>query len=683
MRPTLPPRPGPIGEPSVGRITTTALALTLALVLTLAAGTTTASAAWNANGVGSGAATTGTLSPPTDVVVLADSAGDISVGWTPATTGVAAAGYVVTRHSGGTAAAACGSSVDAPLPGEGCVDRMVADGEYTYVVTAVLATWTARSVPSSAVAVSSSVLGAARSFSVLAGTAVVSTGATVISGDLGVSPGSSVTGFGPGIVGGDVHAGGAVAASAHDALEIAYADLSARAADRQVVGDLGGLTLGPGVHHTDAALDLTGTLTLDAGGDPNAVFIFQTGAAFTTAALASVVLVDGASPRNVYWVVAGAAGTGAGTSLSGTIVAVGAITLGAGTLLIGHALSLDAVTLAASTIRFTTTAAPTIVIDGGGAAATQDVTPTISGSSDAPQGSIVHVTSAGGSWSTSVGASSRWSVDIGPLEAGPHDVVAKVRDADGNGSGATQILTVQVDPPTIDLATAATFSALATTSVVNTGATRLSGDLGVGDGGSITGFPPGVAAGTVHVGDVAAEQALADIGAALDDGSSRAAHTEIIGDLGGRTFSVGVHHSTAALSLTGTLTLDANGDPDATFIFQTDAAFDTAAGSRVVLVGGAQAANVFWVVTGAAGTGANSVLVGTVLARGAITLGATTRLTGAALSQGAVTLAGAVLDGTAPAPAMAAGSDLSPPPVDTARQAYASSPMPIGRRSHV
>ena len=112
-----------------------------------------------------------------------------------------------------------------------------------------------------------------------------------------------------------------------------------------------------------------------------------------------------------------------------------------------------------------------------------------------------------------------------------------------------------------------------------------------------------------------------------------------------------MHHITAALALTGTVTLDGEGDPDAVFIFQTDAAFNTAAGSSVILVNGAQAANVFWVVAGAAGTGANSSLAGTILARGAITLGAGTSLEGQALSLDTVTLATNTLTGVTPAPA--------------------------------
>jgi hypothetical protein len=148
-----------------------------------------------------------------------------------------------------------------------------------------------------------------------------------------------------------------------------------------------------------------------------------------------------------------------------------------------------------------------------------------------------------------------------------------------------------------------------------------------------------VVLGAFHAGDPAAATAQDDLLAALTDAASRTPHTQIAGDLGGQTFHVGVHHMTAALALTGTVTLDAEDNPDAVFIFQTDAALDTAAGSTVFLANGAQASNVFWVVTGAAGTGADSSFAGTILAHGAITLGARSDLVGQALSRGTVTLA--------------------------------------------
>ena len=131
----------------------------------------------------------------------------------------------------------------------------------------------------------------------------------------------------------------------------------------------------------------------------------------------------------------------------------------------------------------------------------------------------------------------------------------------------------------------------------------------------------------------------ANLTLAYNDADELVVHAEFAGDLNGRTFHAGVHHTAAALALTGTLTLDGEGDPNAVFIFQVDAALNTAAASHVVLTNGAQAANVYWQVLGAAGTGASSTFAGTILAAGAITLGDSTLLIGRALSKTNVLLA--------------------------------------------
>lgn len=495
-------------------------------------------------------------------------------------------------------------------------------------------------------------LGAAGDYSVLALTAVVSTGATTVSGDVGVSPQAAVSGLDAGSVGGDIHAGDTDAAQAQVALAAAYDELAGRPAGTELSGDLNGLTLTPGVYHSTAALALTGILVLDARGDPGAVFVVQVSAAFNAAAASRVTLANDAQAANVFWVVTGAVGIGANSFLSGNLLSQGAITLGAGTVLIGRALSRGTVTLAANTIRFTPSLPPTIAIDGGDARVTKDATPTITGTSSAPSSSPVTVTFAGQTLYTTIGPAGTWTVTAAALTAGTSVIVAKVRAPGGDGGTDSQTLTVEANPPAVALGVASTYSVLASTAVVGTGTTHLSGDLGVSPAGSVTGFGPsegGTLDGTVHAADAQSAEARTDLVTALDEAFSRTAHTEIVGNLGGRTFHAGVHHTTAALALTGTVTLDGEGDPDAVFVFVTDAAFDTAASSTVILVNGTQAANVFWVVTGAAGTGASSSLAGSILARGAVTLGAGTALEGRALSLGTVTLASNTLTGVTPA----------------------------------
>lgn len=223
-----------------------------------------------------------------------------------------------------------------------------------------------------------------------------------------------------------------------------------------------------------------------------------------------------------------------------------------------------------------------------------------------------------------------------------------VTDQLGNADTATSLNIARIGSVLVGphLGSAGTYSVLGGTGVVNTGATSLSGDLGVSPSSSISGFPPGTVAGATHAGDPEAAQAQADLVSAYTDADARIPDTEFAGDQNGQTFHAGIHHSTAAFALTGTMTLDGEGDPNALFIFQIDAAMNTAASSTVNLINGAQPANVYWQVRGAAGTGALSVLSGTIMADGAITLGAGTQLVGRALAYGTITLADNTVTGS-------------------------------------
>ncbi|MBC7817779.1 MAG: DUF3494 domain-containing protein, partial [Planctomycetaceae bacterium] len=187
------------------------------------------------------------------------------------------------------------------------------------------------------------ILGTAESFAILGASTVTNTGPTVITGNLGVSPGSAVTGFPPGIVTppGTIHAADAVAALAQSDLTIAYNDLAGRASNFNLTGtDLGGLTLTPGVYTFASSAQLTGILTLDAQGDPNAEFIFQIGSTITTASNSSVIVINSADSCNVYWQVGSSATLGTGTAFEGNIVALTSITLTTNvTILNGRALA--------------------------------------------------------------------------------------------------------------------------------------------------------------------------------------------------------------------------------------------------------------------------------------------------------------------------------------------------------
>jgi hypothetical protein len=192
----------------------------------------------------------------------------------------------------------------------------------------------------------------------------------------------------------------------------------------------------------------------------------------------------------------------------------------------------------------------------------------------------------------------------------------------------------------VPLGTAANFAVLAGSTITNTGPTTINGDLGLSPGTSVTGFPPGQVNGTIHAADSAAPQAQADLAAAYNNAAARAVSATIPVELGGTTQTPGVYDSAAGtFGITGTLTLDAQGDPDAVFIFQAASTLITASASNVKLANGAQASNVFWVVGSSATLGTGSTLQGSILALTSITVTTGTTINGRALARnGAVTL---------------------------------------------
>jgi hypothetical protein len=204
-------------------------------------------------------------------------------------------------------------------------------------------------------------LGTATSYAVLAGTTVTNTGPSVISGDVGVNPGSAVVGFPPGTVNnGTIHAADAVSLQAQNDLTTAYNDAAGRGpVVDKTSQDLGGTTLVPGVYNAASAMALTGTVTLDAQGDPNAVFVFQAGSTLITASSSAVALIGGTQACNVFWQVGSSATLGTGTNFVGNVMALTSIDLQTGANLQGRALARNgAVTLDTNVITRPGCAAP-------------------------------------------------------------------------------------------------------------------------------------------------------------------------------------------------------------------------------------------------------------------------------------------------------------------------------------
>ncbi|MGD0067019.1 MAG: ice-binding family protein, partial [Streptosporangiaceae bacterium] len=190
-------------------------------------------------------------------------------------------------------------------------------------------------------------LGTASSYGVLAATAVTNTGASVIAGNLGLSPdtATSVTGFPPGRVTGSQNVG-AAAAGAQDDLTTAYNQAAIAPSTgpntQSTIGSAGLETgpLVPGIYKASSSLEIDGALTLDAEGDPNAVWIFQAPASTLTADMnSSVVLTGGAQACNVFWQVGTSATIETTATFVGTILALTSISVQHGATIIGRALA--------------------------------------------------------------------------------------------------------------------------------------------------------------------------------------------------------------------------------------------------------------------------------------------------------------------------------------------------------
>jgi Ice-binding-like/Bacterial Ig-like domain len=296
-------------------------------------------------------------------------------------------------------------------------------------------------------------LGQAATYAVLSGASVGNTvngaGAphTTLRGDLGVKANAQPTGFPPGVVTGTIRVGSTVD-QAHADLVAAYTAVAGRTGGTALAGDLAGLTLAPGLHSSAAAVSNTGTVTLNGGGDPNAVFVFKVGGALTMAAGARVTLTNGARASRVFWQVNGAAAVGANAKFAGTLMALDAVAMGAGTEVNGRALARNgAVSLDSNEFY---SAPPVVTIAGGAAATTNDATPTISGMTDVEAPGVVTVT-IGGHPVTATPSEGTWSVTSALLANGTYPVVASVSDGAGNPGSATQQLTVDTVLPVVTI----------------------------------------------------------------------------------------------------------------------------------------------------------------------------------------------------------------------------------------
>lgn len=232
--------------------------------------------------------------------------------------------------------------------------------------------------------------------------------------------------------------------------------------------------------------------------------------------------------------------------------------------------------------------------------------------------------------------------------------------------GCTGFFVTLASAQSVPLGVATSFGVLAGSAVTSVGPTIVTGDLGIqpNNASSVTGFSfstppgPGIVNGATHFADAVALQAQTDAGTAYNALAGLPCTTTIPADLGGLTLTPGVYCSTSSMGLTGAVTLDAQGDPAARFVFKVGSALTTASSASVNAINGAQSCNIFWQVGSSATLGTGTNFLGTLIAFTSVTLNTGTQVSGRTIARtGAVTAGSASVSvcslggGTTPTPA--------------------------------
>jgi hypothetical protein len=401
--------------------------------------------------------------------------------------------------------------------------------------------------------------------------------------------------------------------------------------------------------------------------DSNAVFIFQMASTLTTATARQVFLSGGAKAANVYWLVGSSATLGTGSVFKGSILALASITVNTGAVVDGRLFAqTGAVTLNASTVGGTSAEVPTDITaptvgsnrplaGTTGVLINSQISVTFSELMAPTTINPISFTLKQGTTlvSGSVSYAGKTAIftpaaNLNPLTVYTASITTGVKDLAGNPLAAASDWSFttagsRTGLAPIALGSAGSLAILAGSTITNTGATTISGNVALSPGTAVTGFPPGIITGSLNVGNTIAAQAQLDLTIAFNDAAGRVlAPLGVAGNLGGLTLAPGLYKSSTSLAISsGDLTLDAQGDPNAVFIFQMGTTLTTTAGRAVILARGAKASNVFWQVGSSATLGTTSVFKGTIMADQSISLATGAILDGRALARvGAVTLDG-------------------------------------------
>ena len=448
--------------------------------------------------------------------------------------------------------------------------------------------------------------------------AVSNAGTSTVNGHVGANVGA-ISGFGlPSTLNGNVHSGDPATAQASIDVQFLYDQLlltTPALAHPATYGS--GETVFPGTYAVASAGSLAGTITLNALGDPDAVFIFKFGGAYTIGASSNVILSNGAQPCNVFWLSAGAISIGASTQMKGTFISSpGAITMATGGILDGRLLS----TTGAIAISNALVLAPCVPAPAG--------TPCDDGNPSTGNDVEDGFGNCAGTQCPAAGAT---------CDDGDASTADDVEDGNCNCAGIYSL--------SPNLGTMANFALFTSTGALsNAGTSNIWGDVGT-NAGAVAGFgAPTVLGGVIHAANATTAAGVIDLqnlSNQLLAAPSTMVHAPAFG--AGEILAPGVYATAGAGSVGGNLTLDGQGDSDAVFVFKFGGAFTTGASATVMLIDGAQSCNVYWISVGAIAMATNTTMVGTIISGpGAVSMAVGGILEGRLLTtSGAIAVSGA------------------------------------------
>jgi hypothetical protein len=405
-----------------------------------------------------------------------------------------------------------------------------------------------------------------------------------------------------------------------------------------------GEIVAPGVYQIASASTLAGIVTLDGGGNSNAVFIVKISGAFAITAAAEIKLINGASKSNVFWVIDGALAVGAGSKIAGNFICqLGILTIGSGCSVDGRVFTMGgAVTVANSNFTLSNsmvlTASQSIALGSLPAdlVLTGNISPVIKWQSSInstftnPTDILRYTTLLSGSCIGPVFSTTfyRAVIMIDGFEAYSNHVTISIA---GTGSAG------------LDMGAASPFVLFTSAGAVTEGGTTTTslGKIGTAFG-LLNAFPSSLSS-VLHQEDAltfACRDYLPELFNTIKAyPTTNATHAAAFG--GGETLLPGVYAVASAATMGGMLTLNGQNNPNALFVFKITGALALAAGTEIILTNGASASNVFWVVDGALALGATCIFKGTSISlAGAVEIGANSTVDGRIFTiAGAITLA--------------------------------------------